>query len=70
MPAIPKPANDAERLAAPERFELLDPLPARAFDDITLLASTMCNTPIALISLVFSGYQYADDEWLRGGEAD
>ena len=40
------------RLKALYRYEVLDTLEDQAFDDITRIASAICNTPIALISLV------------------
>ena len=48
----PIPDNEAARLAALNRFEILDSLPQQFFDDITQLAAAACDTPIALISLV------------------
>jgi anti-sigma regulatory factor (Ser/Thr protein kinase) len=44
--------DEAGRLAALKRYRILDTDPERAFDDLTLLASHICGTPIALISLV------------------
>ena len=52
MPAAPYPENEAERQQALEQYNLLDSLPEQAFDDITTLAAHICNTPIALVSLV------------------
>ena len=45
-------------MAALDRFEILDTLPQQAFDDITALAAAICETPVALISLVDAGRQW------------
>lgn len=49
--APPHPQEDA-RLAALDSLEILDTLPEAGFDDLTRLASQLCGTPIALVSLV------------------
>ncbi len=49
---INKPGNEAARLAALEKYAILDTDPEQSFDDLTLLASFICKTPIALISLI------------------
>lgn len=52
MISAPPPDGEAARLAALDDLEILDTLPEQAYDDITLLASQICETPIALITLV------------------
>ena len=45
-------ANEAARLKALHAYHILDTDPEQVFDDLTLLASQVCGTPIALITLV------------------
>lgn len=47
-----RPDREAERLARLHDFGVLDTLPEQAFEDITALASSICGTPMALISLI------------------
>jgi GAF domain-containing protein len=57
--AAPDPAKkEAARVAALHRYAILDTEPERAFDDLVLLASFICETPIALISLVDEDRQW------------
>jgi len=54
----PKQTSDAERVAALEKYAILDTDPEKAFDDLTALASFICKTPIALISLIDEDRQW------------
>lgn len=49
-PSLPK--NEKERLSALKQLNLLDSPPDEAFDDFTFLASNICNSPIAIITLL------------------
>jgi diguanylate cyclase (GGDEF)-like protein len=51
-PGFPIPENEERRLHALNDYNIMDSLPEQAYDDFTKLASAICNTPIALISLL------------------
>ena len=46
------PLGEEGRLALLRRLQILDTLPEQVYDDIVTLASTICGTPIGLVSLV------------------
>jgi anti-sigma regulatory factor (Ser/Thr protein kinase) len=50
--------KEAARVAALRRYRILDTDPEQAFDDLTQLASYICEAPIALISLVDENRQW------------
>jgi signal transduction histidine kinase len=54
--------NEAERLQALRSYGILDTAVEPAFDDITRIASYVCQTPISLISLVDEGRQWFKSE--------
>lgn len=57
IPALNHP-NEDDRLAELLKLEVLDSEDERCFDELTELASTICNTPISLISLLDSSRQW------------
>ncbi|MDB4943337.1 MAG: Sensor protein [Labilithrix sp.] len=52
MPRALFPHDEPARLAALHALEILDTPQEQGFDDIVILASQICNVPIALVSLV------------------
>ncbi|WP_163407081.1 GAF domain-containing hybrid sensor histidine kinase/response regulator [Flavobacterium ajazii] len=52
------PQNEAERLDALKRYNILDTLPEQVFDDATALVSYICGTPIAYISFIDENRQW------------
>ena len=51
---------EAERLEALRKYEILDTEPEMAYDDLALLASHICETPMAAITMVD-----ADRQWFK-----
>jgi PAS domain S-box-containing protein len=54
----PLPDNETGRLQALHRYDILDTLPEKEFDDIAFLAAQICQAPVALISFVDSDRQW------------
>jgi diguanylate cyclase (GGDEF)-like protein/PAS domain S-box-containing protein len=54
----PLPPNEAQRLETLRGYDVLDTPPESSFDDLTLLAAQICQTPIAAISLVDENRQW------------
>ncbi|GLB51892.1 sensor histidine kinase [Neptunitalea chrysea] len=50
--------NEARRLKDIKRLQILDTLPEQDFDEITKLASHICETPVALISIIDKDRQW------------
>jgi anti-sigma regulatory factor (Ser/Thr protein kinase) len=50
--------DEAERLKSLHQYKILDTQAEQAFDDLTLIASQICGTPIALISLIDEDRQW------------
>ncbi|RYZ53188.1 MAG: sensor histidine kinase [Sphingobacteriales bacterium] len=52
MIVAPLVKDEVIRLKLLEEYDIMDTLPEKDFDDITRLASEICNTPISLVSLI------------------
>ncbi|MBC7449059.1 MAG: GAF domain-containing sensor histidine kinase [Hymenobacteraceae bacterium] len=57
-PPLLLPANEPARQRALDRYEILDTDAEFAFDDLTRLASLVCQTPISLIGLMDNHRQW------------
>ena len=57
---VPIPPDEAQRLLALAQYDVLDTEAEQAYDDITLIASQICRTPVAVISLIDS-----DRTWFK-----
>src|SRR5262249_52101477 len=55
---VPLPANETERVAALRDLGILDTPPELPYDELSALAAYICQTPIALISLVDGDRQW------------
>ena len=60
--AAPLHPNESERLQALRSYGILDTPIEPAFDDITRLASYICQTPISVINLIDDGRQWFKSE--------
>ena len=57
-PASTQKLDEEGRLKTLEKYAILDSEPERAFDDLVLLATQVCGTPIALITLIDEDRQW------------
>lgn len=63
MCKAPLASNEAQRLLALNSYGILDTVEEKDFDDLTMLAATICQVPIALISLVDGKRQWFKSHW-------
>jgi signal transduction histidine kinase len=54
----PQPDNEIDRLSALYALDILDSAPEQDFDDIVQLASSVCGTPMSLVTLVDTDRQW------------
>lgn len=52
MQEATEPVDEEGRVGELHAYNILDTLPEKAYDDIVFIASSICKTPIALVSLV------------------
>lgn len=57
-----EPDSEAARQRALDMYRVVDSLPETAYDDIVQLASTLCGTPIAMMTLIDR-----DRQWFKAG---
>jgi GAF domain-containing protein len=55
---LPLPTNEKKRLEVLWQYDVLDSMPEEVFDELTELAASICEAPIALISLVDENRQW------------
>lgn len=60
--AAPLSVNEEQRLAALAGYQILDTPYEGDFDDISRLASQICDTPIAVVNLIDAGRQWFKSE--------
>ncbi|WP_374949731.1 ATP-binding protein [Mucilaginibacter sp.] len=63
MTQVPTGENEEQRLAALHSYQILDTAEEKEFDDLTTLASAICQTPVALISLIDG-----ERQWLKSAK--
>lgn len=52
------PANEQQRLQALYEYDILDTMPDKDFDYLTMIASQICNTPISLVTIIDESRQW------------
>src|SRR5690349_15616261 len=55
---LPVPENEKERLKTLRNYKILDTLPDQELDDLARMAASICDTPMALITLIEKDRQW------------
>lgn len=58
MKIAPRPLNESQRLEILRKYEILDSEAEKEFDDLTQLASYICNTPISIVTFIDEDRQW------------
>lgn len=58
MISAPLPENEAERLAALKRYEILDSITEQSYDDLLAIAAGICGTSMGAVSLIDAQRQW------------
>ncbi len=67
--AAPSPTGEAARVAALNRYAILDSEPEQSFDDLVILAAHICQVPMAMLSLVDDHRQWFKSKFgVQAGE--
>ena len=56
------PVRNKARVEALNQYSILDTLPEQSYEDLTELASVICDTPISLVTLVTEDRQWFKSE--------
>src|ERR1700761_3674823 len=60
MVSLDKSVDEESRVSALNRYLILDTLPEQIYDDVTVIASLICGTPISTVTLLD-----ADRQWFK-----
>jgi signal transduction histidine kinase len=66
----PIPEDEDERLADLRSYEILDTPPEQVFDDLTLIATAICGTPMSTLTLIDGERQWFKSRVGVDGEGD
>lgn len=58
MQRFPLPPNENERLEALRSYQIMDSIPEEEYEELTMLASEICHTPVSLITMIDENRQW------------